>query len=168
MDSNGWSDTGQQLTISRGGYIMEGRNRSLEAVRRGEHVVGAHVANHNSEAVGIENDGTYTSEPPTGALWDSLVETVAWLVAQYGVSPANVVGHRALGATECPGDRLYGVLDDLRAAVSAAVAEMGVSDSDLRTTPLPPSPGAPENEPEQEFYHGPALGVRDPNDEEEG
>src|SRR3954462_15374811 len=32
MDTNGWSDTGQQLTISRGGYVMEGRNRSLEAI----------------------------------------------------------------------------------------------------------------------------------------
>src|SRR5699024_12038956 len=31
MQSNGWSDTGQQLTISRRGHIMEGRDRSLEA-----------------------------------------------------------------------------------------------------------------------------------------
>jgi hypothetical protein len=32
MDTNGWSDTGQQLTIGRGGFVMEGGNRSLEAI----------------------------------------------------------------------------------------------------------------------------------------
>lgn len=35
MDTNGWSDIGQQLTISRGGYVMEGRDRSLPAIRAG-------------------------------------------------------------------------------------------------------------------------------------
>ena len=30
MDSNGWIDTGQNFTVSRGGYAMEGRHRSLE------------------------------------------------------------------------------------------------------------------------------------------
>src|SRR5699024_9767029 len=28
MDSNGWIDTGQQLTISRGGYLMVGRDQT--------------------------------------------------------------------------------------------------------------------------------------------
>src|SRR5262249_9819609 len=29
MDDNGWADSGQHFTISRGGYIMEGRHNSL-------------------------------------------------------------------------------------------------------------------------------------------
>src|SRR5690606_35430265 len=65
MDSNGWADTGQQLTIGRGGHLMEGRNRSLVAINAGDHVVGAHTANHNSHTIGIENEGTYmTMERP--------------------------------------------------------------------------------------------------------
>ncbi len=163
MDTNGWPDTGQQLTISRGGHVMEGRNRSLPAIERGEHVVGAHVANYNSEAVGIENEGTYTSAEPTGDLWDALVETVAWLVAQYGVSPDNIVGHRDLGSTACPGDVLYSMLPELRNQVAAAVADLGVSDSDLRTTRLPAAPDVPGGGPERDFEHGPALGRDDPN-----
>ncbi|HEY6740540.1 MAG TPA: N-acetylmuramoyl-L-alanine amidase, partial [Actinopolymorphaceae bacterium] len=29
MDGNGWMDTGQHFTVSRGGYVLEGRHRSL-------------------------------------------------------------------------------------------------------------------------------------------
>src|SRR5215218_5676858 len=36
MDNNGWSDTGQHFTISRGGYVLEGRHRSLEGLTSGE------------------------------------------------------------------------------------------------------------------------------------
>ncbi|HEV8556040.1 MAG TPA: N-acetylmuramoyl-L-alanine amidase, partial [Actinophytocola sp.] len=54
MDTNGWIDTGQQLTNSRGGFVMEGRHRSLEVLTGGtRHVVGAHVANNNSTCIGI-------------------------------------------------------------------------------------------------------------------
>jgi len=43
MDTRGFLDTGQHFTISRGGYIMEGRHRSLERLRLGQgHIVGAH------------------------------------------------------------------------------------------------------------------------------
>src|SRR5688572_29440798 len=35
MDNNGWSDTGQQFTVSRGGYAMEGRHQSLSRLRGG-------------------------------------------------------------------------------------------------------------------------------------
>src|SRR5699024_2241253 len=67
MDSNGWIDTGQQLTISRGGYVMEGRDRTPEAITAGNHVLGTHVANNNSTCIGIENEGLYTSASPTAA-----------------------------------------------------------------------------------------------------
>lgn len=44
MDRNGWIDAGQQLTISRGGYIMEGRSLSLRAIIERQHVSGAQTA----------------------------------------------------------------------------------------------------------------------------
>src|SRR5690606_41448857 len=31
MDTNGWIDTGQNFTNSRGGHLMEGRHQSLQA-----------------------------------------------------------------------------------------------------------------------------------------
>ncbi|EID54775.1 peptidoglycan recognition protein family protein [Saccharomonospora xinjiangensis] len=119
MDTRGWIDTGQQFTISRGGFITEGRHRSIEALRGGtQHVLGANVANHNSEVIGIENEGLYmdVDVPPT--LWDSLVALVAYMASQYGVSPDLIRGHRDFNSTACPGDVLYARLPELRLAVA--------------------------------------------------
>ncbi|MEV5570636.1 peptidoglycan recognition family protein [Spirillospora sp. NPDC052269] len=115
MQGRGWADSGQQLTISRGGVVMEGRNRSLAAIRAGKLAVGAQVLSHNSHTVGIENEGSYMTEDVPDALWDSLVEVCAWLCVRYKLKPAKaIIGHRDLNNTDCPGDRLYARLPDLR------------------------------------------------------
>ncbi|HEY0641370.1 MAG TPA: N-acetylmuramoyl-L-alanine amidase [Pseudonocardiaceae bacterium] len=135
MDSNGWVDAGQQFTISRGGYIMEGRYRSIEALTSGtKHVVGAHVANYNSSAIGIENEGTYITASPTTALWNSLVNTVAYMCQQYAISPSRIFGHRDYNNTQCPGDRLYAMLPQLRDEVAAKLG--GTNPPDPVTWPL--------------------------------
>ncbi|MFG2088736.1 MULTISPECIES: peptidoglycan recognition family protein [unclassified Spirillospora] len=119
MDKNGWDDTGQQLTISRGGIVMEGRNRSLKAVRAGDLAVGAQVLHHNGHTIGIENEGTYTKKAVPGRLWDSLVEVCVWLCQSYDLDPSEaIVGHRDYNSTACPGDVLYARLPKLRRAVA--------------------------------------------------
>ncbi|MGQ0837125.1 peptidoglycan recognition protein family protein [Actinokineospora sp.] len=119
MDGRGWIDSGQQLTNSRGGHITEGRHRSVEVLRgRTKHVLGANVGNHNSEVIGIENEGLYTSVNVTTQLWNSLVDLVAYIARQYGIAPAQIRGHRDFNSTECPGGVLYGRLPELRAAVA--------------------------------------------------
>ncbi|RRO20519.1 N-acetylmuramoyl-L-alanine amidase [Saccharopolyspora rhizosphaerae] len=119
MDSNGWSDTGQNFTNSRGGHLMEGRHKSLSALKGGsQHVKGAHAGEQNSVALGIENEGTYTEASVPGSLWDSLVELCSYMVSQYGISPSAIYGHRDYMSTECPGDVLYGKLPDLRESVA--------------------------------------------------
>ena len=53
MDRRGWLDTGQHFTVSRGGFAMEGRHRSLEIVRAGrQQVEGAHCTGQNIVADG--------------------------------------------------------------------------------------------------------------------
>jgi hypothetical protein len=122
MDGRGWIDTGQQLTNSRGGFVTEGRHRSVEILDQGtRHVQGANVADHNSEIIGIENEGLYTSVDVPRKLWDSLVQLVAYIAQQYGISPDLIRGHRDFNATECPGTVLYGRLPELRRAVAAAI-----------------------------------------------
>ncbi|WP_181764814.1 N-acetylmuramoyl-L-alanine amidase [Streptomyces albidus (ex Kaewkla and Franco 2022)] len=135
MDGNGWADTGQQFTNSRGGYRLEGRHRSLEVVRGGtKHVQGANVGSHNSEVIGIENEGLYSDVDVPQALWDSLVQLVAWIAGQYGTDLANIQGHRDFNSTECPGGVLYGRLQELRDAVGNA---LGVKSAEgLLTWPL--------------------------------
>lgn len=164
MDDNGWIDTGQQLTISRGGHIMEGRDRAVPAIREGTHCVGTHVADHNSTTIGIENEGTYTSESPTDALYDALVDTLSWLCAAYDLNPQDaIVGHRDFNATECPGDVLYGMLPDLRDDVTSSLVAQGVEIGTRTPSPQsePSFPAVPASEPSREFYHGPAVGPRD-------
>ena len=122
MDQNGWLDAGQQLTIGRGGHVMEGRARSLEAIRQGKNVLGAQTANNNSHTIGIENEGTYT-EPdaviPTGQ-FGSLIQTCAWLCTQYDLDPFEAIkGHRDfVPTTICPGQALYDRLPELRSRVA--------------------------------------------------
>lgn len=123
MDTNGWADAGQQLTISRGGYVMEGRDRSLAAIQSGQHVVGAQTANQNSHTIGIENEGIYVSQDTTTMLFNSLVQTCAWLCSVYGLDPhVAIVGHRDyVTTTQCPGDVLYARLPELRNRVATTL-----------------------------------------------
>jgi hypothetical protein len=125
MDTRGWIDTGQQFTNSRGGYVTEGRHRSLEILRGGtQHVQGANVGNHNSECIGIENEGLYSTVDVTQALWDSLVSLVAYIASQYSITPEFIKGHRDFNSTECCGQVLYDRLPELRTAVGRV---LGVS-----------------------------------------
>ncbi|CAM03002.1 peptidoglycan hydrolase-like protein with peptidoglycan-binding domain [Saccharopolyspora erythraea NRRL 2338] len=124
MDGNGWKDTGQNFTNSRGGWLTEGRHKSLSVLTAGEqHVLGAHAGDQNSVSLGIENEGTYTSTDVPAKLWTSLVELCTYMIAQYGISASAIYGHRDFMSTECPGEVLYGRLPELREAVGAAVGQ---------------------------------------------
>ncbi|MQY05344.1 peptidoglycan recognition protein family protein [Actinomadura macrotermitis] len=131
MDGRGWDDSGQQLTISRGGHIMEGRNTSLASIAAGRHTLGAHALQHNEHAVGIENEGTYMEQRVPGTLWRSLVDVCAWLCDEYRLDPFRaIVGHRDYGETDCPGDVLYGRLPFLRESVAARLGRPRWGDED--------------------------------------
>jgi hypothetical protein len=122
MGTRGWDDIGEQLTISRGGLIMEGRAGSLQAIARNGLVVGAQSLHHNQHTLGIENEGTYIKDEVPGKLWKSLVEVCAWLCAAHGLDPATaIVGHRDYNSTDCPGDVLYRRLPRLRKEVARLI-----------------------------------------------
>lgn len=123
MEDRGWDDIGQQLTISRGGHVMEGRARSLSAILSGRHVVGAQTLHHNTHTIGIENEGTYSTARVPARLWSSLVWTCTALCLAYELDPFEAIaGHRDFGATECPGDALYARLPALQRAVADQLA----------------------------------------------
>ena len=119
MDTRGWDDIGEQLTISRGGLIMEGRAGSLQAIASNGLVIGAQSLHHNQHTLGIENEGTYIKDDVPAKLWKSLVEVCAWLCTAHGLDPASaIVGHRDYNSTDCPGDVLYRRLPRLRKEVA--------------------------------------------------
>ncbi|MGH3656895.1 MAG: peptidoglycan recognition protein family protein [Micromonosporaceae bacterium] len=119
MDHNGWIDTGQNFSITRGGHVTEGRHRSLETLRGGVSFVhGAHAGPANGTSIGIENEGTYVTVRPTDALMASLVDFCAYTCQQYGIEPARIFGHRDFMSTQCPGNVLYDMLPQLRRDVA--------------------------------------------------
>lgn len=118
MDHNGWLDSGQHFTISRGGIVLEGRSLSLGVLNEGRRQVeGAHCTGQNVVAIGIENEGLYTGVEPPLALWNSLRALCAYVCLRYGIAPTELYGHRDYKNTACPGDRLYRMLPRLRAEV---------------------------------------------------
>jgi hypothetical protein len=119
MDTNGWIDSGQHFTNSRGGFLMEGRHQSLSALRAGTRMVqGAHCPGQNSIAIGIENEGNYMTVEPRQEQWDSLVSFCVYVCDQYGIAPTSIDGHRDYKDTLCPGDKLYAQLPRLRQEVA--------------------------------------------------
>lgn len=127
---NGWVDTGYQFIVSRGGYITEGRHRSLEGLRDGGMFVhGSHAGSPaNSESVAVSMEGNYNLDTqPPDAQWDALVELLAHACAQYGIATDGedfIVGHRDApnNATDCPGDNFHPRMGELREAVRARLA----------------------------------------------
>lgn len=122
MDNNGWMDTGQHFTVSRGGYVLEGRHRSLETLKTGDaQVIAAHCPGINGHSIGIENEGTYVDETPTEALLDSLTKLCVAVCRQYGLHAHDLFGHWDFRHTQCPGAAFYRQFPMLRRRVAAGL-----------------------------------------------
>ncbi|MEV0271874.1 N-acetylmuramoyl-L-alanine amidase [Hamadaea sp. NPDC050747] len=122
MDGNGWADTGQHFTISRGGYVLEGRHRSFEGLKSGlAQVQSAHCVGENTQSIGIENEGTYITETPPQALLDSLVKLSSAICTQYKIHAHNMFGHWDWNSTQCPGIAFYRLFPELRRRVAVAI-----------------------------------------------
>ncbi|WP_169945948.1 N-acetylmuramoyl-L-alanine amidase [Microbispora sp. H11081] len=165
MRRNGWEDIGEQFTVSRGGYVLEGRNRSLPAAEAGRHVLGAQAADHNDHTLGIETEGTYTSGLPSTRQLSALTGLLAWLCGVYDLDPHEaIIGHRDLNRTACPGDRLYAYLPRLRDDVARRLGDR----RPRRNGPPPPRLALPGDVYEGAgliddlpLEHGPAVGPHD-------
>ncbi|WP_283139496.1 peptidoglycan recognition protein family protein [Rhizohabitans arisaemae] len=156
MSKHRWEDIGEHFTISRGGHIMEGRNKTLRAIGRGAHVLGAHAADLNKRAIGIENEGIYTKIKPPARMVKSLVDLLAWLCDEYRLDPyIAIIGHRDVNPTSCPGEQLYAMLPELRRRVAVQLGLPQRQDARrLMRGPRMYGPIAP-------FDHGPAIGPLD-------
>ncbi|MFD7629633.1 peptidoglycan recognition family protein [Streptomyces sp. NPDC059851] len=119
MDLQGWIDTGQHFTVSRGAFILEGRHHSLTALNAGNRMVrAAHCIGQNSLAIGIENEGIYMTEEPPEAQFYALADLCAHICRQYDLPTSEIYGHRDFNSTACPGDTLYAMLPMLRDEVA--------------------------------------------------
>jgi hypothetical protein len=131
MANNGWEDTGQHFTISRGGLILEGRHGSLAAARAGRVVRAAHAKSHDGSAnltwFGIELEGdNRQADLVTKPQYSALVELCAWLNKWCGRRDLQIKGHMDVlaGHTDCPG-HFEERLPTLRQDVATRRAQLG-------------------------------------------
>jgi N-acetylmuramoyl-L-alanine amidase len=140
-NSNGWNDIGYNALVDKYGVLYEGRAGGL-----GRPVIGAQAQGFNAETAGIASIADHTSVGATPATLDALARYIRWKLqvhlqplsgpvtlrssggsaSRYAagaqITVDRVLGHRDTGRTACPGQLLYGQLDDLRAMVSTGVA----------------------------------------------
>jgi hypothetical protein len=112
QDTRGWDDIGYNFVLDRFGTVWEGRARSLY-----EPVIGAHAQNHNDGSVGVAYLGDGRSRGLTSATITNLGRFLGWKLSLHGARPtnANIVGHRDVGQTNCPGAMVYAQLGRIRA-----------------------------------------------------
>lgn len=129
MDVRGWYDIAYSFVIDRRGSIFEGR---------GPGVAGAHTQGHNSTSHAICVLGNYDRDPVPQPAVDAVVALLHRGVREGWWPVARLAGgHRDVGTTSCPGDRLYRRIDDIN---RAALAEETPVDAVLLVHPTTGTP----------------------------
>lgn len=140
VDNGGWGDIGYNFLIDPNGVVYEGRYG-------GDGVVGAHAynepknLNYNYGSVGIALIGNYETGQPSAAALASLSSLIAEKAQLHNITPEgngvflgadtpNIVGHRDVDYTLCPGQYVYAELDAIRL------------DTQQKFEALPPLPAA--------------------------
>jgi peptidoglycan hydrolase-like protein with peptidoglycan-binding domain len=115
MDGFGWADSGHNFLNTTGGFLLEGRQGTLDAIKQGLCVRSAHAGTpKGNESPGIENEGTFTTYQMKTQQWNSLVDLCVSICSSCKIDPDNIKGHRDFIETQCPGDWLYSQLPKLR------------------------------------------------------
>lgn len=93
VEVNGWKDIGYNYFVEKTGEVKVGRG--LEQ--------GAHVKGYNDTTLGYGFAGNFEEEYPTKAQYLGAANHMALLMAAYGLKEQDVIGHKDLAATLCPG-----------------------------------------------------------------
>ncbi len=142
--ARGWGDIGYNYLIDPNGTIYEGRYG-------GSGVVGGHTYGYNNGSMGISMLGTYVNHTITDgarAALKALIRAKAGDLDPLGKSffvdrenVWNISGHRALTMTDCPGNRFYLTLNNLRREIKGLALWTG----DPHTDPLAANPADASN-----------------------
>jgi len=116
--TRGWGDIGYNYIIDTEGRIYEGRYG-------GEKVIGGHASKYNNGSIGIAVLGNYeVNELPKKVIF-SMSQFIAQKARIHNIKPdgysvfrgqnlPNIIGHKDVGATACPGINLYSKLPIIR------------------------------------------------------
>ncbi|WP_338677126.1 N-acetylmuramoyl-L-alanine amidase [Streptomyces sp. SCSIO 30461] len=138
--SQGWNDIGYQFLVDKCGKIFEGRAGGIDRPVQGAHTLGLNVDTSSVSVLGNYMTATSSAAARRAVAW-----VAAWKLGLYKQDPSGSVtltvstdngkyragqrvslrrisGHRDGSATDCPGDRLYANLPEIRALATAMAA----------------------------------------------
>jgi hypothetical protein len=176
--TQGWGDIGYNFLVDAEGRVYEGRYSGAagdmgELVdgtpgeddgRRG--VTAAHAYGYNSGTVGVALLGTLTEEDTQSAARVTLEEFLAWQAERHELDPRgegvyvnpvtlasrtlpNILAHRDVASTDCPGALFYTTLPQLRDAVAQRLSAAPTSaPTPAQPQPVPPRSESPDPVPE--------------------
>jgi N-acetylmuramoyl-L-alanine amidase len=107
--ANGWSDIGYHFVITGDGRMHLGRP---------EDIIGAHAQGHNTGTIGICVTGNFENQKLLEKQIHTLVQVLASVCRRYKLDASDIIGHRDVNQTSCPGKNLYAKLPDIRAQVA--------------------------------------------------
>lgn len=106
-DANGnpWLGIGYHFVIGNGSGMTDGEIEPT--FRWKQQMQGAHAGSsdpiYNQQGIGIVLVGNFENQPPTAKQLIALKDLVRTLKTNYRVSAQNIIGHKDVRATECPG-----------------------------------------------------------------
>ncbi len=129
--SRGWGDIGYNYIIDQNGKIYEGRYG-------GEGVIGAHAGSGNNGSIGIAVLGNYEDSIVPSKVLNSLEDLIAQKSKIHNLDPTgsssfrgkimpNIIGHKDIMATTCPGRNLYSALAIIRKTSKSKISNIGTS-----------------------------------------
>jgi len=129
----GWCDIAYNALVDKYGQVFEGRAGGITKA-----VEGSHTGGFNVDTWGVAMLGDFDAVPPTPIQLRTVARLLGWRLAMDGVDPRGTVTltsagsaftkfptgapatlptiftHRDVGATDCPGNAAYAVLDQIR------------------------------------------------------
>lgn len=104
QDTRGWADIAYNFVVDRFGTIWEARARSYE-----DPVIGSASSGDETGNVTVAFLGDGSTYAPSSTVLRSMGRLLGWKLRKHDLTPtrANIMGHRDIGQTSCPGDALY-------------------------------------------------------------
>jgi N-acetylmuramoyl-L-alanine amidase len=88
---------GYHILIEKDGSIFRYRN---------DNEIGCHAKNANINTLGVCMAGNFSIEQPTKAQESSMSQILRLWTVRYNIEATQIIPHRKVGATECPGKLL--------------------------------------------------------------
>ena len=139
IDGRGWNDIAYNFAVDKFGTIWEARGGGITNAVIGGHAMGANYETHRRGHPRRLHHGRARRRP-----WSTRIgDLIGWKLYVHGTDPngtntytlgentkyptgtvlnlPNIIGHRDVGATGCPGDTLYPRLGEIRSRAGTQV-----------------------------------------------